>query len=66
MKRHNDLTAERYHIITKYYLEASSEAWKSPDESEKMALLCLGMWGMELFRLAIEDFERLEMTELPY
>jgi hypothetical protein len=65
MKRHNDLTAERHHIITKYYLEASSEAWKSPDENEKKALLSLGMWGMALFRLAIEDSVRLEMTELP-
>jgi hypothetical protein len=64
MKRHQDLTAERNYVITKYRLETSAEAWNSRHGTEKEALLSLGIWGMELYRSAVRDSLRLNMIQL--
>jgi hypothetical protein len=64
MKRHQDLTAERHYVITKYRLETSAEAWNSRPGTEKEELLSLGIWGMELYRSAVLDSVRLNMIQL--
>jgi hypothetical protein len=54
LNRHNQVSAERDHLIRTYGMEACSNAYQLPNGNEKDALLNLGKWGMELFQSSTE------------
>jgi hypothetical protein len=62
LNRHNQISAERDHLIRTYAMEACSKAYQLPNGNEKDAMLNLGKWGMELFQSSMENSERMDMT----